>query len=65
MKMNRLFLSLVIAASWLGASPQAQAEPYPLEYWALRDVMSNVEVSPNGKYLGLVKIPNRDGSPVL
>ncbi|MFC1689659.1 alpha/beta hydrolase family protein [Pseudomonadota bacterium] len=41
------------------------AEPYPLEYWALRDVISNVRVSPDGKHLALMKIPNRDGNPVI
>ncbi|MGK2924056.1 MAG: alpha/beta hydrolase family protein [Lysobacterales bacterium] len=41
------------------------AEPYPLEYWALRDVVSNVQVSPDGKHLALMKIPTRDGDPVI
>ncbi|MCU0988550.1 MAG: prolyl oligopeptidase family serine peptidase, partial [Xanthomonadales bacterium] len=41
------------------------AEPYPLEYWALRDVVSNVQVSPNGKRVALMKIPTRDGDPVI
>jgi dipeptidyl aminopeptidase/acylaminoacyl peptidase len=41
------------------------AEPYPLEYWALRDVVSNVQVSPDGKRLALLKIPTRDGDPVI
>jgi dipeptidyl aminopeptidase/acylaminoacyl peptidase len=40
-------------------------EPYPLEYWALRDVVSNVRVSPDGKYLALMKIPTRDGMPII
>jgi dipeptidyl aminopeptidase/acylaminoacyl peptidase len=41
------------------------AEPYPLEYFALRDVMSNVRISPDGKHLGLMKIPTRDGNPII
>ena len=41
------------------------AEPYPVEYWALRDVISNVEVSPDGKRLALMRIPGRDGNPVI
>ncbi len=40
-------------------------EPYPLEYWALRSVISNVQVSPDGKYLGLMKIPSKDGNPII
>jgi dipeptidyl aminopeptidase/acylaminoacyl peptidase len=40
-------------------------EPYPLKYWALRDVVSNVRVSPDGKYLAVMKIPTRDGMPII
>lgn len=47
------------------AAGSAVAEPYPLEYWALRDVVSNVQVSPDGNRVGLMKIPNRDANPVL
>lgn len=40
-------------------------EPYPLEYWALRAVINNAEVSPDGKYLALMKIPSKDGNPII
>ncbi|MCH7834012.1 MAG: S9 family peptidase [Proteobacteria bacterium] len=40
-------------------------EPYPLDYWALREVINNAQVSPDGKYLGLMKIPSKDGNPVI
>jgi dipeptidyl aminopeptidase/acylaminoacyl peptidase len=49
---------------WLVAAGLA-AEPYPLEYWALRDVVSNVQVSPDGKRVALMKIPTRDGNPII
>lgn len=39
--------------------------PYPLEYWALRRAIGNVQVSPNGKHLALLRISSRDGNPVL
>ncbi|WP_444940415.1 alpha/beta hydrolase family protein [Microbulbifer sp. ZKSA004] len=39
--------------------------PYPLEYWALRDVIRNVQISPDGKHLALIKIPTKDGSPII
>jgi dipeptidyl aminopeptidase/acylaminoacyl peptidase len=39
--------------------------PYPLEYWALREVINNAQVSPDGKYLALMKIPSKDGNPVI
>ncbi len=41
------------------------AKPYPLDYWALRDVISNVEVSPDGKHVALLKIPTKDGDPII
>ena len=43
----------------------ADIKPYPLEYWALREVINNAQVSPDGKYLGLMKIPARDANPVI
>ena len=44
---------------------QAFAKPYPIDQWAMRSVVSNVSVSPNGKRLALLKIPTKDGNPVI
>lgn len=45
---------------------QAEApEPYPLEYWALREVINNAQVSPDGKYLGLMKISSKKANPII
>jgi dipeptidyl aminopeptidase/acylaminoacyl peptidase len=53
----------------LGAAPALSAQladdPYPLEYWALRSVISDAEVSPDGKRLAIMKIPNKDGDPLI
>lgn len=38
---------------------------YPVEQWAMRHVVDNVTVSPNGKRLALLKIPTRSGNPVV
>lgn len=40
-------------------------DPYPIDYWALRDVISNVEISPDGKHVALLKIPTKDGNPII
>ena len=54
------------AADEPAAAEAKSAEgPYPLEYWALRPVVQNVRVSPNGKRLALMRIATRDGDPVL
>lgn len=47
------------------ANGYTAAEPVPLEYWAVRDALSNVSVSPDGKYLALMKIESRDGDPYI
>lgn len=68
MQYRKLLISLFLGFIGLTGSAgllQAAAEPYPLEYWALRDVISNVNVSPDGKYMAALIIPNRDGNPVL
>ncbi len=66
-KMTR-FPGLVLSLA-LMLPPAAQAEidnePYPLEYWALRAVIDQAQVSPDGKYLGLMKIPSKDGNPII
>ncbi|MFQ5547404.1 MAG: alpha/beta hydrolase family protein [Woeseia sp.] len=67
MNMNRIItlaFAAMCAVAGLAAVP-ASATPYPLEYFALRDVISNVRISPDGHYLGLMKIPNKDGNPII
>ncbi|MFK8011193.1 MAG: alpha/beta hydrolase family protein [Marinicellaceae bacterium] len=41
------------------------AEPYPLEYFAKRFSINNVEISPDGKQLALLRISTTEGNPVL
>jgi len=40
-------------------------EPYPLEYWALREVINRAQVSPNGRHLALMKIPSKKANPIV
>ena len=65
---------LCLAACLMAASTTAEQaaddtkaglEPYPLEYWAMRPVIRNVAVSPDGKHLALMKIPSKDGDPII
>ncbi len=65
MKIRKLLLALAALPALWSAAATAQVEPYPLEYFALRDVISNVQVSPDGKHLALLKIPSKDGNPVI
>jgi dienelactone hydrolase len=58
-------ITLLLAMSVPGAAEMAAGGAYPLEYWALREVISNVRVSPDGRHLALLKIPTKDGDPIL
>ncbi|MDZ7767610.1 MAG: hypothetical protein U5K38_00280 [Woeseiaceae bacterium] len=60
-----LFLFLSLIALPATAADDEPVEPYPLEYFALRDVISNVLISPDGKRLALMTIPTRDGNPII
>ena len=63
-----LLATLCIAAFSTASADSGVAldnEPYPLDYWALRPVINNAQVSPNGKYLGIMKIPAKDANPII
>lgn len=64
MKLGRYFL-LVVGVLISFASSAAEAKPYPLDYWALRHVISNVAISPDGNHVALMKIPTKDGDPIV
>lgn len=66
-RLNAILVSLCLVG-FLGtpiAAAQDAPEPYPLEYWALREVINNAQVSPDGKYLGLMKIASKTADPVI
>ena len=56
-------LSVLVAGG--GAFAADTPAPYPLESWAMRPVIDNVSVSPDGTHLALMKIPSRDGDPII
>lgn len=67
--MKRFLIGTCAAIAMLGM-PAIQAaaqtaEPYPMEYWAVRSQISNVALSPDGKQLAFMKIASRDGNPVI
>lgn len=59
-----LAVALCLAGLAVGAT-ETPPEPYPLEYWALRDFVGNVQLSRDGTYMGLMKIAARDANPVI
>lgn len=54
-----------VATASTAANGYTAAEPVPLDYWAVRNAVSNVSVSPSGKYMAWLKIESRDGDPIL
>ena len=65
---QRFLLALLCACTALpalAAAAETELEPYPLDYWALRPVINAAQVSPDGKYLGIMKIPAKDANPVI
>ena len=66
-----IFKSIALSVLMLGSVvttdnvSAAAAEPYPLEYFALREVISNVSMSPDGNKISLLKIPSKKGDPIL
>ena len=52
--------AFLVASGIVGAT-----DPYPLDYFAHRDVIGNVSVSPDGKSLLLLAIPEEAGNPSL
>lgn len=77
-RLTRIPLTLFLAAFCLAGSadeapdatdearaPQSLESPYPVDYFAMRAVVSNVSVSPDGKHLALMKIQTKDGNPIV
>lgn len=46
-----------------GADPSVQ--PVPIDYWAVRDAVGSVSVSPDGRHMVVQKIESLKGNPVI
>ncbi len=53
------------AGAILADDESTVSAPYPVEYWALRDVVRNVQLSPSGDRIGMLKIMSKTGDPIL
>jgi dipeptidyl aminopeptidase/acylaminoacyl peptidase len=62
--MNKQLFKILVSLSLLfGMSVNAKI--YPLEEFALRDVVSKVELSPDGNKLAVLSTPSREGMPMI
>ena len=62
--MARAGVALLALVAGVAFAAETSA-PYPLEQWAMREVIRNVSVSPDGTQVALMKIPTRDGNPII
>lgn len=58
-------LGSLLLAAMLPPAVAATHEPYPLDYFALRPLMQNVNISPDGKHVAMLKIVSKTGNPIL
>ena len=55
-----LFLTLIFVLPL-----EVLADPYPLDQWARRAAIRNIEISPDGRYLGLMKVAAKGENPII
>jgi dipeptidyl aminopeptidase/acylaminoacyl peptidase len=66
MVVKSVHTSLILILVFILASlSEAIARGISIEVWSLRQSISQVEVSPDGKYLALMKIESKTGNPVV
>ena len=64
-RLRRITIGFIASVALSGIVWADAAEPYPLEFWALREAVNNVSLSPNGERIGLMRIMSKEGDPVL
>ena len=44
---------------------EVAADPYPIDYWARRNAVTEVALSPDGSQFALTRILERGGNPII
>ena len=67
MTRSLLLLAAVFSTAVMPVTALAKADgnPVPIDYFAVRDAISNVQVSPDGKYMAFMKINSKKGNPII
>lgn len=60
-------LAVTVSVLSLSVAPMASAKTptVPIEVWALRDIVTTVSVSPDGKHVLVMKVESKDGENVM
>ena len=61
---NLIVVMSILFLSVFAVNAKAEA-PLPIDYWAIRDSVNTVSVSPNGKHVLLLKIASKEGEHIL
>jgi len=69
-RLHKTFKSLAAAAALAfaagtGLAQSAQADPPPIEAFAIREVMQGVEINPAGDKIAWMSNPSREGDPII
>lgn len=66
MKSIFIMLTAIFAVIMSTFSMTAHAEaPLPIDYWAIRDSVSSVSMSPDGKHVLILKIESKEGEHIM
>lgn len=67
MKKTLMLFAAVLSVATIPISSLAKVDgtPVSIDYFAVRDAISNVEVSPDGKYMAFMKIESKKGNPII
>ncbi|WP_019960964.1 alpha/beta hydrolase family protein [Woodsholea maritima] len=65
MKSLKIWASAIAVALAGTASAMGQGDLIPLDYFAVREAMQQAQVSPDGKYLALMRIASKEGDPYI
>lgn len=65
MKTLAAFMATSVFFGLAAAASAKDKEPLPIDYWAIRDTVKNVEVSPDGKHVLLLRIESKEGNPFI
>ncbi len=65
LKAAALSFSLPMFGMTMVADAADQTDPLPIDYWAVRAAMSNVQLSPNGEKVAFLSISGKDADPII
>lgn len=63
--MVTLMLPIFVTVTASTATAAVDAKPLPIDYWAIRDAVSAVSLSPDGKHVLILNVPSKTGEHLL